>query len=225
VRRFAHHPLPEVGSEVKLSQDAAHHYRDVLRGRVGEEVELFDGHGTSARALILAVTADAVHAQIQSRSQQATHPEWVIVLSVLKGPAMDTAIRMATEAGATRLLPVLSARSIAKGDRSERWKRIAKTAAQQCGRASIPAVPPPQSLPDALATLSGHTLYIAHPSVPDTPTPAGNCAVLIGPEGGWTDAEVQLATRHGAHPLCLGPHVFRADTAVAVAAAWLAQRR
>lgn len=147
-----------------------------------------------------------------------------LALAVLKGPAMDDAVRMATEAGMTHLHPVLAERSVATGDRAERWVRIAESAAQQCLRADVPTVHEPASLPDVLERLSGvlHR-FVAHPASTDAAHPGAeaDAAVLIGPEGGWTDAEVRAAREAGWTPLRLGPWVLRARTAAPVAVAWL----
>lgn len=221
MRRFAVDRIGAAGETLTLPDDAAHHLVRVLRGQAGDTVDLFDGHGTSATAIILG-TDDSVTVRLITIRTQDASCTVLLVLAVLKGPAMDTAVRMATEAGASAILPVLAERSVARGDRSDRWSRIASSAAQQCGRADVPTVHAPTTLHEALATLPPNTLVLlAHPGSTTAPPAASDnpLALCIGPEGGWTPAEVQSIDSAHAQRVSLGPWVLRADTAAAVGTA------
>jgi len=206
-----------------LDREAHHHALEVIRLRIGEEVVLFDGNGQQAKARLTAVE------QRQARFELLEAPEVArpvhsihLFLAVLKGPAMDDAIRMATEAGMTELHPLLSERTIAKGDRIERWERIAESAAQQCGRGDIPTIHPVTTFSHSLAFEPTIARRIAIPGASGGQS-QGAAAVWIGPEGGFSPQEVEHATRAGMEPLNLGRWVFRADTAAAVAVALLAK--
>lgn len=220
MRRFLSPALGPVGTELTLPEDAAHHFARVLRGQPGQVVELFDGSGHAARVEVQRIDDDGVHGVItELRADEATRT-CVLVLAVLKGNAMDTAIRMATEAGAAAIYPVFADRSVARGDRGDRWSRIAASAAQQCGRSDVPAIQPATTLAEAISTLAAdHALYIGVVGQSGAVEGHGDVAVFVGPEGGFTDSEIGRVLAHGGHPISLGPWTLRADTAAAVAVA------
>jgi 16S rRNA (uracil1498-N3)-methyltransferase len=111
---------------------------------------------------------------------------------------------------------------VAKGDRLDRMERVCAGTLAQCGRAAGPTLRGPLRLIDALDALPADIeRRICLPGAEDPPAPAGPAAVLIGPEGGWTPAEVQAALARGCQPMSLGPTVLRAETAVAAALARL----
>jgi 16S rRNA (uracil1498-N3)-methyltransferase len=146
-----------------------------------------------------------------------------LLLAQLKGAPFETALRMATELGATHIQPVQAARSVARGDKRDRWGRVVASAVQQCGRTDPPDVRPPLGLAAALAALPAEVaVWWCDPGAPPGDPPgAGPAAVLVGPEGGWTPEETEIARAAGARALSLGRHVLRADTAVAAALARL----
>jgi 16S rRNA (uracil1498-N3)-methyltransferase len=227
VRRFNAPSLPRAGGEVALEPEVAHHLLDVVRITRGEHVVLFDGRGMEVRAVLRDVAA-GVPVLVTVEDPRSARPEAPLhlLLAVLKGPSMDEAVRMATEAGMTDLHPVLTARSVAKGERGDRWERIARSAAQQSGRGDVPALHPLRSLDEALAALpEGLERRIALPGAPRLGPAAGAAAVLVGPEGGLTSAEVARATAARFQPFGLGRWVLRAETAAAVACAATAADR
>ena len=224
VRRFRVASMPPTGQTLSLDGATAHHLATVLRARPGERVVLFDGSGTQAVSELKALSdgsavLEVVGAHEPARQKEALH----LLLALTKGPAMDTAVRMATEAGVTHLHPVLTARSVPRGERTDRWERIAASSAQQCGRADIPAMTQVLTLADALAALPpGLDARIAMPGAPAAAAAIGPAAVLIGPEGGFAPHEVTAALAAGFTPMGLGRWTFRVDTAVAVAVAMTA---
>ena len=218
LRRFASPPLPAAGGRVRLAPGPSHHLLRVTGIAPGESVELFDDAGQSATAML--VGADAGCAVLDAEVPETTQagPARWLLLGLLKGSAQDTAIRMATELGVHHVLPVLAERSVARGDRRDRWARVAAAAVAQCGRAGAPQLHPPLSLADALARLPPDVQpVVALPGAPRAALPPGPLAALVGPEGGWTAAEVAMAVDAGAIPMGLGRFVLRADTAVAAA--------
>jgi 16S rRNA (uracil1498-N3)-methyltransferase len=218
MRRFLVEQLAPVGGLVTPGADVARHLA-VIHIRRGERVILFDGGPLEAVATVVdphppLLQVDDVRPA--SRARADVH----LLIGLPKGPAMDLAIRMATEAGVTHLHPVASSRAVPKGDRVDRWERIAESAAEQCGRADVPAILPLRSLPEALDALpSGIEVRVATPGAPRLSPTEGAAAVLIGPEGGLTEQEVELAQSRGARPMGLGPFVLRTETAAAVAVA------
>lgn len=210
-----------IGGPLTVDPSVAHHLLDVIRVRKGERIVVFDGHGKEATA-ILADVVDGAPVLIADGPivEKAPAHELHLLLALAKGPSMDLAVRMAVEAGATHLHPVITKRSIAKGERGDRWARIVESAAQQCGRADLTEIAVVEPLDRALESLPpGVDLRVAVPGAP-RPSPAiGAAAVVIGPEGGLTDAEIAEVLRAGGHAIGLGRWVLRVETAVAVALA------
>lgn len=223
-RRARVDALPAIGSPCPLSADASRHLIQVLRQRVGDAVELFDGAGLTAPAVITvadkrAAVVEVTGPPVRRAPAHALH----LGLAVLKGSAMDDALRMATEAGATHIHPILAGRSVPTDGRPDRWQRITEVAAVQCLRADVPLVAdaaPLHAVLDRLALVPDRR--IATPGASRTPPAAGDAAVLVGPEGGWSPEERAAADRFGFAPLGLGAWMLRADTAAAVACALVA---
>jgi 16S rRNA (uracil1498-N3)-methyltransferase len=223
MRRFLHHPLPDRG-EVLLTEAASHHLLQVAKLPRGTTLGLFDGRGREVEAELIDVENGRARVRLSGPLEEARPPHVIhLVLAVLKGDAMAHGLRMATEAGVTHVWPTVTARTIAKGDRGDRWRRILHSAAQQCGRADLPELAPVRPLAEQLLQLpNGITRFVAAPGGQPAPAPHGPSAVAIGPEGGWTDAELHELHRQGWTQLGLGRWILRADTAVAVAVSSLA---
>lgn len=218
MRRFRAPSLPDAGGVVVLDESSSHHLLRVLGVARGEDVELFDGAGRRALAALTHTAEGRAVLLAQAPSAPDLRPDRWLLPSLVKHEAFDLILRMATELGATHILPLLAARSVARGDRQERWQRILESAAAQCGRADLPRLFGAQALSDALAELpEGLSRRVYTPGGPALPPPPGSCALLLGPEGGFTDAEVQLALESGFEAEGLGPNVLRADTAAAAA--------
>lgn len=227
MRRFWAEGLPPgAGGEVLLAEAESHHLLRVSGIAPGEEVELFDGVGGRARAVLLGVREGRALLRLDEHLPQLASLPTVLVLALLKRPAWELALRMVTELGVTELIPVVAARSVVRVGKVERWERIVHAAVTQSGRASLPVLQEPRSLEAALAGLPPHTAaFLARPGARTQTPPAGPLAVLVGPEGGWTPEEEALAQEAGARPLGLGPHTLKADTAAVSAVAWAAGRR
>ena len=226
MRNFRLPELPAVPGPVTLDADASHHLVRVLRARPGQQFLLLDDHGMQAKATFRSAEEGVAVLDMDEAPtpQPATDPLHLIV-AVVKGSAMDDALRMATEIGATHIHPFRATRSIAKGDRQDRWQRILASATQQCRRAALPELLPTGDLTSALqATADVMHRYVAHPGSSNSPMREGSKALLIGPEGGLTEQEVSQALDAGFLPLSLGPWIQRAPTAVAVGLGLLTSR-
>jgi 16S rRNA (uracil1498-N3)-methyltransferase len=218
-----------VGPDVK-------HIRTVLRLKPGDEIVLFDGEGTEYRARIEASTERAVRLFIlDKRASTAESPTNIAIgQALLKGRKADAVVRQLTELGATAFLPFVSERSVPRPDparmkeRCQRWETIAREALKQCGRSRplmVGSVIPFERVLEI--SQSYHHKFVFHNDHPSsTLNPKqinergpGNVIALIGPEGGFSDKEVELARGHGFSCRSLGPRVMKADTAaVAIAA-------
>jgi 16S rRNA (uracil1498-N3)-methyltransferase len=218
-----------------LVAGADHHYlAHVLRVRPGDEVVVFDGRGGSARARVDAVTADAVSLAVGDIERTpAPRVDLALLVALLKGEKMDLVVQKATELGAARIVPLRAERSVVKlepsraGARIARWQKIANEAARQCGRADAPAIAAPAAPAEAFAAASGFRVAFHERAV--TPlrrvlpeAPPERVAIAIGPEGGFTDAEIDSAAAAGFAVCGLGPRVLRAETAAIAALAAVA---
>ena len=153
--------------------------------------------------------------------------------AVLKGDKMDDVVRDAVMLGFAAVQPIVSARSevslsaLDRSDRHERWHRIAVSSAKQCGRAVVPVVAPPIAFegPASLTHLPSPQFLLVEPGASAasvtvagvSAAPPAAATLVVGPEGGWTPAEVEQCAHH-AHPLTLGSLTLRADAAAVVAA-------
>ncbi len=226
MRNFRIPALPPTPGPVALDADGSHHLLRVLRAKPGQAFLLLDDLGMQARATFRSVEDGIAILDLdESPTPQPRMQPLHLIVAVVKGSAMDDALRMATEIGATHIHPFRAARSIAKGDKQDRWHRILASATQQCRRAALPELLPTGDLTSTLeATADVMHRYVAHPGSSNSPMHDGSKALLIGPEGGLTDQEVQQAFDAGFMPLSLGPWIQRAPTAVAVGLGLLTAR-
>lgn len=222
-------PLSLSGSgECELPTAVAHHLLRVLRLRVGDEVRVFDGTGGEWRAQLLA--ADKRSARIALIEHLAVERESALPVTLVQclqgGDKMDLTVQKAVELGVSRLVPIMSQRSVVRLDgeradrRRERWQEIAVSACEQCGRNRVPEIAPVTSLGQWLASVpkvaAGSLRLILSPDgatgLAQLPEPSG-LEVLIGPEGGLATEEEGLARAAGYQPIRLGPRVLRTETA------------
>jgi len=222
------------GSEVVLPDAAAFHVARVLRLRGGAPLVLFDGSGSDFRGEIVAVEGDRVRVRVDARSAGLRESPLAITLvqAVSRGERMDWTLQKATELGVRRIQPVLSARSVVRldeqqaGKKLRHWRAIVAGACEQCGRSVLPEVRAPLDLPRYLAesTREGQRLVLS-PTGPGSlagfASMAARVELLIGPEGGLEDVELEAAIRAGFAPVRLGPRVLRTETAGIVALAVL----
>ena len=166
------------GPSLRLDPATSHHLLRVVRIGRDEEVTLFDGQGLQRRARLDHMDEEIAVLKPLAPPSEARAPTSLHVwLGLPKNPAADMAVRMATEGGATHICPFFAERSTVRSDRQERHRRIAASAAGQCGRADIPTILPVQSLSDLLSSRAPDVqLFIA--------TPAGTRAARPQSSGG-----------------------------------------
>lgn len=214
--------IGETGEELALSPEATHHLIHVMRFEVGRRVVLFDGGQRQAIAELSETDGDKARVRILSIETVPDHRiHTTLILGLPKGPATDLAIRMATEAGVSRILVVWADRTQGRPRREDRWRRILTSAAQQSGRIDVPELHPPMSLDDALQTAcDADALFYGDASGPPRPShPIGSVALAIGPEGGWSEGELAMLASAGGVPLSFAPHTLRTETAAAIGVA------
>lgn len=213
----------EAGAHIRLPASVAHHALKVLRMRAGEEVVLFNGNGGVWHGVLEAGDSVAITASLPALPE----PEVRITLiqSLPSGDKMDWVVQKAVELGVHRIQPVAATRSVVKlaGDRATKrvthWQDVAISACEQCGRSAVPEVLPIVALNTLLASPDNSitTRFILAPDGSERlrgmAAPAGPIALLVGPEGGLTAEETQLAIRAGYAPLRFGPRILRTETA------------
>jgi len=232
-RVYTERPLAE-DAEVTLPEAAASHVARVLRLRAGAPLVLFDGSGADFRGEIVAVEGERVRVRIGERAAGLRESPLAITLvqAVSRGERMDWTLQKATELGVRRIQPVLSARSVVRLDEQQagrklrHWQAIVAGACEQCGRSVLPEVRAPLELSRFLAESSrdGQRLVLSPggpASLAGLASASARVELLIGPEGGLDDAELDAAGRAGFAPVRLGPRVLRTETAGIVALAVL----
>lgn len=212
------------GETVMLPENVCRHVQ-VLRLRAGDEVELFDGRGVCARAVLADIGRKQVAATVLAVSAQSRESplEVVLVQAVSAAERMDFTLQKSTELGVSRIVPVLTERATVRlqGERAEkkvqRWQEIVVAACEQCGRNQVPEVAPLGSLAQAFAALPEEGLRLLmspHRAgrLADLPPPR-RVVLLVGPEGGLSEKEEKLALQHGFQAVLLGPRILRTETA------------
>ncbi|HXU00062.1 MAG TPA: 16S rRNA (uracil(1498)-N(3))-methyltransferase [Polyangia bacterium] len=226
---------------ITVSGDEHHHLARVLRARPGDTITLFDGAGAEARARVVRVgrteTELAVEAGVGAGADaapddgRAARTPLVLLTAVPRGGRMDFLVQKCCELGVARIIPVTTARSVARPEpgRRARWEKIAREAARQCGRADVPVVAAPAELAAALAAPDlPERRVVLSPDAAARPLRAllpdrAPTAVLVGPEGGLAAAEAEAARAAGFVPASLGPLILRVETAAIVAVALAAE--
>jgi 16S rRNA (uracil1498-N3)-methyltransferase len=218
---------------VRIVGENARQIRTVLRLRPSDEIGVLDGAGNEYHCVLEAMRKDEVVARIHHVMSVDTEPDVhiTVVQSLAKGEKVEQVIQHGTEIGVSRFLIVRTDRSVVRLDgerergRVQRWQRIAKEAAEQARRAKIPEVNGVVSLGEALQGLEGTKtalLHPAHTSVSlvewmESDDTINGVAVIVGPEGGFTEREVALCEQFGASAVSLMPRILRTETAALVA--------
>jgi 16S rRNA (uracil1498-N3)-methyltransferase len=204
-----------------LPAEEAHHVLHVLRLRPGAVIGILDGCGQEGTAEIASAAGGRVLVRVTALGPGAREPVRPVVVAagLVRGPRWDCLIEKATELGATHIAPLAASRSVVRGARPERWRKVALAAAKQSLRARIPEVAAPLPLADVLSAWSEALILVACEgggSIGEPPASAVSPLLLVvGPEGGLTDAESEILRASGAREVTLGPRRLRAETAVA----------
>jgi 16S rRNA (uracil1498-N3)-methyltransferase len=208
---------------LELTGREAHHLQRVLRMQPGESVWLFDGQGHEVLAQIVSVQRDAVLLHVTERRDLAhsTVPPVTIATGVPKGDRFRWLIEKATELGVQRIVPLVTQRSIVDPGQGklDKLRQTIVESCKQCGRSQLMELTEPISWRDCLTSeLPGCEAWIAHPHgdpvTSQLMAPGLPKLFLIGPEGGFTDDEVDEAITAGARRMQLGPRILRIETAV-----------
>ncbi len=206
----------------------AHHMATVRRFEPGDRVILFNGDGGEYPAEIVSAGKKQVVLNVLGREEPLSEVPFPIVVgsALPKGDRFGFLLEKLVEVGATRFVPLIAERSVAKpkGEKLEGWRRAVIEASKQCGRNTLMAIDRPMSLAEFLISDQSANRFILHTGGrgPQPAAPAVEIAFAVGPEGGFTDGEIAAALEAGWRELSFGPRVLRVETAAVVAASWAA---
>ena len=218
----------------KIDGPELDHLRKVLRLKPGDLITVFDDAGWEHEAVIRSVTGAQGEVEIitSSQAQRESPLRLTLAVGLTKGEKIDFVVEKATELGVQTILPFASTHAVPRLDerkiaaRAERWRKIALSATKQCGRLQVPEVLPLMPFEDLLAHAqpedakllcwereTEQSLRQAHEKLPD----AKALLIAVGPEGGFSPSEAEMARRHGFEPVHLGRRILRAETAAITA--------
>ena len=218
---------------VELSHDALGHLRAVRLER-GERVVFVDEEGASFETTFLALEGDAVSVCDVHRADLELPYDVTLFQGVSKGDRMDLVMRAGCELGLSGIVPIRTARCVVRLDerkaaaRAQRWRKIARPAAEQSGRQTVPDIPCPLSFPEALERARGLDVVLCPyedatsgsvASARAGVDPSARVGLFVGPEGGFALDEVEALSGLGARIVTLGPTILRTETAGVVASA------
>jgi 16S rRNA (uracil1498-N3)-methyltransferase len=218
------------GNRAALVGSHAEHLANVLRGRIGQEFDIATGENVR-RGRITSIKDGRVEFELGEVVPVALAPRLTLVLSIFKFDRLEWAIEKCVELGVARIIPMVAHRTeahlaTAAQKRVERWQRIARQASEQSRRSSLPEISQPVKINEAVNMAGGTRIVLAESeenvmlrdALPaDTAT--AEIALAIGPEGGWTESELELFRGAGWIAASLGSTILRAETAAIAATA------
>jgi len=238
MQRYFVTPAQFAGDRVEITGDDARHITKVMRGKLGDKFIVSDGESREALVGIEEMDGACVHAAVIEELEMKNEPRLAVTIaqSLPKGDKMETVIQKCTEIGAVSFVPFLSERTIVQydakkeGKRLERWRKIAKEAAEQAHRNRIPSVEQPLSWKQLLATFPAYdAAYFCYEKEEGSqigdalkpfveralqePLSRASLLLVVGPEGGFTEEESRAAEAAGAVSVGLGRRILRCETA------------
>ena len=227
MNRFFVEPSVVATSEIMLDGEIAHQISRVLRMEAGGQILLLDGQGFEYPVELTEIRrvgkTEQVHGRILEKRAAKGEPRVQITLyqALLKGEKFDYVLQKCTEIGVTSIVPMLTERCITQSARPDRWRKIIQEAAEQSRRGRVPTLPEtPLKLAEVLTQIkeNGMLGLMAWEeergfSLKQLPAGLTHLALLVGPEGGFSEAEAQLAASSGVKTVTLGPRILRAETA------------
>ncbi len=228
-------PPDQISGEVVRILGPDHlHLARVLRARPGDSLLVLDNAGNAFLAVLVTIGKAETMARIESDAALPPEPPVFVTVAQALGKAdkFEQVVQHGTEAGASAFLPLRAERCVVDlppervVERCARWQLIAKGAAEQSGRARIPEVAGPLRFAELLRRVTAESLpaFLLHPegiplpvALRDLSEPPTRLLLAVGPEGGWSPAEVSAAQAANLTPVALGPRILRTETAALVA--------
>ncbi len=238
MNRFFVDPSAIVGDRVAFDRAQSHQIHNVLRLHAGAEVMVLDDQGWQYRVLLINREDGIAWGRVLSRSQAVAEPQVSLTLfqGFLKRDKFEWILQKGTEVGIHCFVPVVTERSLVrkaemKANRLSRWQSIVREAAEQCGRGRVPRILEPVTFAESCNLSSDYDCSLMA-ALQETSRSLSQAvgqrkktgALWIGPEGGFSDAELVQASDAGIKSVCLGPRILRTETAAVVGSAlWLYQ--
>ncbi len=223
-----------IDQHVAIEGEEARHISKVLRKQPGDMIWIVDGAGKAFEAVIRLVAPEMIECEILYEHHHLHEPDIDVTLAVaqLKNPSrMDWIIEKATELGVRKIIPLQTARTIARSPKQDRWNNIAVAAMKQSGRCILPVIAPPTDFELVIANSTeydvklipyertDHVLFI-HEALKHRKPPR-SAMILIGPEGGFTEEEINRAEKAEFTQVSLGRRRLRTETAAIIALTWV----
>ena len=214
-----------IGDCIELEAGAARHLTSALRMSSGQLVTLFNGHGGEYTAELVEAKKGKATVRITEfdKADRESNLSIHLAIGISRGERMDLIVQKATELGVSEITPLFTERCEVKlsGDRLAKkishWQQVAISACEQCQRNSLPSINSPVKIDQWQVNCDASLKLVLHhrtdQSLSDMPPPSGQVALLIGPEGGLSEREIEQAISLGFSPLTLGPRVLRTETA------------
>ena len=220
--------IEKIEPVITVEGDEFHHSIRVVRVREGEEVEVFDRAGKMAKAVVESIARDRavlrVGDEIASRESAVAID---LAMAIIQLDKFELVLQKATELGVRSIIPLVTERVDLRPERysgkADRWQKIIFEAVKQSGRSIAPIIEPPSKFEDILKREGTKILFDAD-AAPSTARPRDRVTVMIGPEGGWSDDELEAARAAGCEFARLGLRRLRAETAAIAAVAILTAR-
>lgn len=217
---------------LQLDEKASHHLARVLRVSLGENIILFNGEGGEYHAVIRQINKKNIVAEVLKFADRNVESPVKIILAqgLARGEKMDFVIQKAVEMGVSEIVPVITERCNVRLDqereqkRMQHWQAVVISACEQSGRNRLPVMHAPIELEEWMEKTDAEMKFVLSPHAAEKlhdVKRASSVAVVIGPEGGLSEAEIQAAQRKGFSALNLGPRILRTETAALAALAVL----
>ena len=225
MRRFYASPENFNDNKILLNLDETRHLRDVLRLRVGGEVHVFDGIGKEFLCEIETIekqkTILKIISEVAPKSPES-NLDLTLAIALLKGEKFDLVVQKACELGVSKIIPLNTKRADVRikdakeaAKKLERWQKIALESAKQCGRAKLMQIEIPLDFAKFIEIADGTKILFAERSGKkfSNINASEKITAVVGSEGGWEDAEIELARAKGFQIVTLGGRILRAETA------------
>ena len=200
--------------------------RNVLRLKIGDRLILSDGKGKEAEGILEGLDKKSALVHISNRSENKNEPERKVVLycALIKRENFEWVVQKATEVGLSAIVPIISERTVKLNLRKERLEKIIKEAAEQSGRTVVPSLSDPMDFNEALVEANKgndlNLIFIPQASILISSLifkKENRVGIFIGPEGGWTEKEIEKSREAGLKSVSLGNLTLRSETAAVVA--------
>ena len=223
--RLYHSSALDLEQNIVLDKKPSHHLIRVLRAKKGSQVTLFNGDGHEYLAEIIEESTKRCQLEIKAKTKIENESPLNITLlqGISRGDRMDSCIQKSVELGVHTIIPVICQKTGAclKGDRAKKklnhWQQIIISACEQSGRCIIPEIKTATNFLNAVQnTHSDHKIILAPDeknTIKSISAPGNHLYILIGPEGGFTEEEIQLASDNNFISISLGPRILRTETA------------